>query len=189
MSLRLTTGYTAELAAIKAETDKIPAEVVKTASIETKIGATTGAPVLAATPTLLGYSRGTYQHVHMPAKCYPSLADPTTFTAGEAKWAEGAAATLIDTGEITVPFDIHYLQIEAANANAIYEISLWSGAEANVEVGRVRALRQSTPAGFQSIPIQIPPQPANTKISVKVATNSAAADTIAFSVFYHEYSL
>ena len=157
------------------------------AKLFTKIGETTDPAVLPVTATLFNYAKGAYEHVHEPAKCYPTLAAATTFTAGEAAWAESAAATLIDTNEITVPFDIHYLQVEAVGANAVYEISLWSGASADVEIGRVRTLKQSTPAGFSSVPIQIPPQPANTKISVKVATNSAAADTIAFSAFYHEY--
>lgn len=159
-------------------------------SLRSRIGDLTDYPVLVANQTLLGYAKGGYQHVHEPARCYPTLADPKTFTSGAAKWVEGTLAEFIPANTITTPFDIHYLNVEAASDNTTYEISLWSGlAGAEVEIGRVRTVKQSVAAGFNGVPIQIPPQPANTRISVKLATPEAKACTITFSVFYHRYTI
>ena len=159
-------------------------------SLRSRIGDLTDYPVLQTNQTLLGYAKGGYQHVHEPAKCYPTLANAATFSSGEAAWAESAIQELIPANTITTPFDIHYLNVEAAGTNTTYEISLWSGlAGAEVEIGRVRTVKQTVVAGFNSVPIQIPPQPANTRISVKIATPTANVDTIDFSVFYHRYTL
>ena len=74
--------------------------------------------------------------------------------------------------------------VEAASANDTYEIVLY--ANDTTEIGRVRTVKQSTPAGANNVPVQIPPQPANTKISVAVASSSGG-DNMTLSVFYHTY--
>jgi hypothetical protein len=57
-----------------------------------------------------------------------------------------------------------------------------------VEIGRIRTHKNSVQAGAINVPIQIPPQLANTRISAKVASSSGGADNVTISVFYHIYN-
>jgi hypothetical protein len=138
--------------------------------------------------TILGYSNAAYQHIHSPAKCYPTLANGVTVTGAAGAWALGNFAEIIPAGTITTEFDIHWVNFEAVSANDVYEFVLYAGgAGAETEIGRVRTYKTSTAAGSISVAIQIPPQPANTRISAKVASSSGN-DNVTVSLFYHEYS-
>ena len=157
-------------------------------ALRSRIGNLTDPPVLQEGQTILGYAKGNYQHTHEQAFCYPTLADASTFTSTDQKWVLGGFAELIPANAITSAFDIHYLNVEAASDNTTYEIVLYSGLlGAEIEIGRVRTVKQSVAAGFNGVPIQIPPQPENTRISVKIATPEVKFCTLNFSVFYHRY--
>ena len=156
------------------------------ALINTKVGNTTD---YAAHETLLGYNNSLYQHVHNSAKCYPTLADGVVITGGAGAWQLGNFVELIPASTITVNFDIHWINFEAASVNDVYELVLYKGTLGNeIEIGRIRTVRDSVQSGITDVPIQIPEQDANTRISAKVASKSGGGDTVTISVYYHEYN-
>jgi len=157
-------------------------------TIKTILGATND---FAVDKTVLGYFNSLYQHVHNKAIVFPTLAAGKVVTGGVAAWAEGAAVEIIGTATApfaTNAFDIHWINFEAASANDTYELSLYSGADASVEIGRVRTTKYSNTDGVVSVPIQIPAQAAGTKISAKVASAGGGEDTVTISVYAHLYS-
>jgi hypothetical protein len=140
-------------------------------------------------PTLMNYNKATYYHVHAPAKVYPTLADPVTLTAGEAAWELGADIEIIPANTITKPFDIHWINVHTISNNDEYELILYgkTGAAAAVEIGRIAFNRIDNFTRIINLPIQIPVQAANNRISAKLACKSANAYTAAVKIFYHEY--
>jgi hypothetical protein len=136
--------------------------------------------------TLLAYSNAAYQHIHAPAKVYPTLLNGVTINGGAGAWELGINTEIIPANAITMAFDIHFINVEAASANDTYELVFYAGAGDGTEIGRVRTVKQSTPAGANNVPIQIPAQPANTRISAKLAS-ATGGDNITISVFYHGY--
>ena len=174
--------------AIKLSTDALPTDPADQSDIDAKLGAVTD---FASHQTLLGYQNSLYQHVHNKSIVYPTLAAGKVVTGGADAWAEGAAVEII--GAATAPFatnefDIHFVNFEAASANDTFELSLYSGADASVEIGRVRTKKYSNTDGVVSVPIQIPAQAAGTKISAKVASAGGGEDTVTISVYAHLYS-
>lgn len=174
-----------EVAAIKAKTDNLPVDPADQSNIDAKLGATTD---FASHQTLLGYQNSLYQHVHKPAKVYPSLAAGVTLTGAANPYVLGAIAEIIPANTITNAFDIHWINVEAASATDVYEIVLYKGAAlSEVEIGRVRVHKNSVQSGANNVPIQIPAQAANERISAAIASASGGSDTLTVSVMYHEY--
>lgn len=137
--------------------------------------------------TVLGYHNSLYQHVHNPAKCYPSLANGVTITGGAGAWVLGSFVEVIPVNTLTTMFDIHWIIFESASANDTYELILYRGlAGSEIEIGRIRTRRESTQSGASNAPIQIPAQAANTRISAKVASSSGG-DNVTISVILHDY--
>lgn len=152
-----------------------------------KIG--TSATEIWSDDTVLGYQNSLYQHVHQQARVYPTLADGVVITGGAGAWQLGSFVELVPLNAITSAFDIHYVNFEGASATDTYELVLYKGTEGNeVEIGRVRSDRQSATSGITNVPIQIPAQDANQRISAKVASKSGGGDTVTISVYYHLYS-
>ena len=171
---------------VKAATDNLPSDPADQSDIDAKLGVTTD---FASHQTLLGYQNSLYQHVHQQARVYPSLADGVVVTGGVAAWALGNFAEIIPVNTITNAFDIHFIRFEGASATDVYEFVLYKGTAGNeVEIGRVRTSRESATSGITDVPIQIPAQVANTRISAKVASKSGGNDTVTVSVMYHEYT-
>jgi hypothetical protein len=157
----------------------------KTGIVIKKIGESTD--VWSQDGTVLGYTNVAYQHVHQSAKCYPTLANGVVIAGGVGSWVLGNFVEIVPSNVIIFPYDIHYIVIENASANDVYEIVLYSGTLGNeLEIGRVRTKRDSAVAGAPNVPIQIPPQAPNTRISAKVAS-STGGDSVTVSLYYHQY--
>jgi hypothetical protein len=138
--------------------------------------------------TVFAFGNAGYQHIHQPAKCYPTLADGVTVTGGAGAWTLGDFVEIVPVDTITTAFDIHWINFESASANDIYELVLYSGlGGAEVEIARVRTYKSATMSGANNVPIQIPVQYANTRISAKLASSSGG-DNVTVSLFYHQYS-
>jgi len=153
-------------------------------TVNDKIGEPTD---FAAHETVLGYNNSLYQHAHQPAKCYPTLADGVVVAGGAGAWALGNFVEVIPANAINKAFDIHYINVEAASANDVYEIVLYSGLlGAEVEIGRARTYKTAAIAGANSVQVQVPAQLANTRVSAKVASSSGG-DSLTVSTFYHTY--
>ena len=140
------------------------------------------------TKTVFGYNNVTYQHIHNAAKCYPSLANGVTVSGGSGIWQLGNFIEVIPSNTISRSFDIHWINFESASANDVYELVLYSGNVGNeVEIGRIRTYKTATQTGAINVPIQMPPQLANSRISAKLASASGG-DTVTISLFYHQYN-
>jgi len=131
------------------------------------------------------YAEKTDNHNHNSANCYPTLANGVLITGGVAAWTLGNAIAVIPINTITELFDIHYIEVEVASANDIYEIVLYSDA-GTTEIGRVRTSKQSNQTGATSVPFQCPLQVANTGIWAKLASHDGGHN-LTISLFYHVY--
>ena len=123
------------------------------------------------------------EHMHSPAKVYPSLSTGITITANGTPYVLGNAANIIPLNAITDDFDIHYINVLAASNTAEYELVLYAN---SVEIARKSLHRNSVPAGTSSEPIQTPIIDANAVISAKLASSSGGA-SIVISLAYHLY--
>ena len=159
--------------------------LIDTDSIKNKIGTETD---IATDKTVLGYSNSMYQHIHNPSECYPSLADGITVNAGAGSWQLGNFFQIIPSNIINNAFDIHWVNFEKVSENDVYELILYSGLVGQeVKIGSVRTYKTSAVSGANNVPIQIPPQPPNSRISAKLAS-SKGGNNVTISVFYHIYS-
>jgi len=129
------------------------------------------------------------EHNHSAAKVYPTMADGVLITSSDVDWTGlGDFAEIIPKDTITSDFDLHFVNVEAVSATAIYELVLYSSdASAETEVARVRFPKTTNQDGPQSVPVQTRLMSGSSQIKAKLASNNAAADTATVSLFYHEY--
>ena len=116
------------------------------------------------------------------------MANGIVVTGGTNPWALGVNREIIPANTITTMYDIHYVVFEEASVADTYEFVLYSGLSGEeVEVGRVRTVKDSNQSGPVRVPIQIPAQLANKRLSAKVASKSGGGDTVTISLMYHSY--
>ena len=129
------------------------------------------------------------EHAHAVASVLPTMADGVVVTAADTDWTGlGAFAVVAAANAITSDFDIHYISVENISANGVYELSLWSGADAaEVLIGTVRLVQNAVQDSTVNIPFMTPLIAANTQIKAKLASDNAAADTVTISLGYHTY--
>lgn len=128
------------------------------------------------------------EHIHSAQKVYPTLADGVTLTGHATAWTLGNKTEVVPVNTITSEFDIHYLNIGAASVTDTFEIVLYKGlAGAEVEIGRVRAVRAAAQSGTAPMPMLTNMIPANTRISAALASASGGGDTLELALFYHTY--
>ena len=124
-------------------------------------------------------------HAHKEAKVWPTMADGIVVTAAATDWTGlGNYAEIAAANDITSDFDIHYISVEDISANGVYELVLYA---ATTEIGRVRFVQNAVQDSTVNVPFQTPIVAANTQIQAKVASDNAAADTVAISLGYHTY--
>lgn len=141
----------------------------------------------ASNKTVLGYGNSQNLHTHSSAKCYPTLANGVAVSGATQAWTLGNFTEIVPANTIAAPFDIHYINFEAASANDVYELVLYKGASGSeVEIGRIRTYRTTGTSAIAE-PFQMPVQAANTRISAKVASASGNKN-VTISVFYHTYA-
>ena len=125
------------------------------------------------------------EHAHSEAMVYPTLANGETVTAGAA-WTLGVFKEIIPANAISIDFDIHWINIEAASVDEIYELVLYAS---TIEIARVRFTVSLTAGNRTLLPplrVQTPIVKKNTQIQAKVATASGG-DTCTISLQYHVY--
>jgi hypothetical protein len=139
--------------------------------------------------TILGYANSAFQHTHSRALCYPTLANGIQMNSGTTSWALGAFTEIIPAGAITSAYDAHWINFETASASGVYEIHLFAGAPGEETlVAQTRTVRDNNQYGISSVPIQMPIQPPNTRLSGRLASNNSSRD-VTLSVYYHKYEI
>lgn len=152
----------------------------------------------ATSPSVIGHLKAGYYHVHDSAKVWPTGtgadaakgADPVTLTSSSATaWLHGNKAEILESGKITTWFDIHWLVISGASEVDDYELRLYGGASGSeVEIGRVAFSRNAVQdRASVYIPVQIPPQEENTRISASLACADGDGATCGVKFYYHTY--
>ena len=137
--------------------------------------------------TILGYANSTFQHTHSQAMCYPTLASGIQVNSGAANWALGAFTEIVPAGTIKSAYDVHWINFESASSSGVYEIHLFAGAPgAETLVAQTRTIRDNNQYGISSVPIQMPVQPPNTRLSARLASNTGNRNVV-LSIYYHKY--
>jgi hypothetical protein len=139
-------------------------------------------------PSVLGALKANYYHVHDKAKVYPTLADSINIVSDAAAWTLGAITEVVPANAITKWFDIHWIIVHQISGNDEYELVVYKGAAlAEEEIGRIAFGRISNFDASNNFPIQIPPQAANTRISMALASKGTVARNIDVKIYYHTY--
>jgi hypothetical protein len=126
------------------------------------------------------------KHIHTPCYCYPTLAAGITLASTTTAWQLGTLTQIVPASTIASPFDIHWISIEDASANGIYELHLFHGAT-DIFAGSIRFAKTAVMDATKNYPWQCPILPANDVIKGRLASNNAVADTATISVAYHVY--
>lgn len=126
------------------------------------------------------------EHMHSESKVYPTLAAPVAVLGDNSAWTLGSFVEIVPVDTITDVFDIHFINIEDADDDDMYELVLYAD---ETEIGRVRFVVDTSVFGgaLPAIPFQTPLIPANTKIQAKVASSAGGGDTVNISIHYHTY--
>ncbi len=115
--------------------------------------------------------------------------DPVELTAGASAWLHGNKIEVVPADKIGAWFDIHWLVASNVSAADDYEVRVYAGAAlSEIEIGRVSFTRNAAnDRSATYVPIQVPPQPGNTRISMSLACKSADARTCEVKIYYHTY--
>ena len=135
----------------------------------------------AANETILVNNR-----LHNTNKVYPTLADGIVVMTDIDPWVLGNPVEIVPANAINQNFDIHFIEVEGASATDVYELVLYSGAPGSlVEIGRIRTSKQTANTGATSVPFPCEIQPANTRISARIAAKIGASHTLTISLAYN----
>lgn len=148
-------------------------------------------PFVPNSESVLAYLQTGYYHVHGASFVYPDKAAPVTLTSAAAAWAEtGNIIEIIPANTITKAFDLHWASLSAISAELDGIIDLYSGAiGAEVKIGAVDVSRTANFAREAAAPVQIPQQPANTRISGKFSDSTTSARTVRIKLYGHVYGV
>ena len=146
-------------------------------------------------PSIIGHLTAGYHHVHDSAKVYPTGAgdygaDPITLTASATtNWLHGSKTEVVPVNGITSWFDIHWIIVSSMADADDYELRVFKGGIGEeTEIGRIAFSRNAVQdRSSYPLPIQIPPQMPNTRISMSLASGTANTSTAQIKIYYHTY--
>jgi len=140
--------------------------------------------------SLMAYTRTGYYHIHGAAFLYPDKSDPVTLTANAASWnVTGNKIEIIPVNTITKSFDLHWASISDISENCYGVVDIFSGTAGNeILIGSIDLTRTAVFASEGNKPVQIPQQPANTRITARLSTSTTNATTCKIKLYGHVYS-
>lgn len=147
-------------------------------------------PYSEAANSILAFLHTGYYHVHGASFLYPDKADPVTLTSHADSWnATGTIVEIIPANTITKNFDLHWISMADISAELYGVIDLFSGgAGAEIKIGSVDVIRTSNFSREGYAPVQIPQQPANTRISARFSDSTTSQRTVKIKLYGHVYS-
>ena len=148
-----------------------------------------GVPYVKNVNTVMAYLKTGYYHVHGAAFIYPDKASPVLLTSAAGAWAEtGAIVEVIPADTITKDFDLHWCSIWAISDSLYGVVDIFAGASGSEEkIGAVDVGRTANFSRESAMPVQIPQQPANTRISCRFTDSTAGAETVRVKFYGHVY--
>jgi len=150
-----------------------------------------GVPFVAGNNSIAAHLKTAYYHIHGQPFIYPVYANPVTLTSGSGAWAVGGSIIqVIPAATLTVAaFDLHWINISNISANSFFVINVYAGAPGSeVLISQVRGFRTTNFSQEVSKRIQIPQQPAGTRISCKLVDSTAGTITINVAFEGHYYA-
>jgi hypothetical protein len=149
-----------------------------------------GVPYSFGNNSIMAHLNTGYYHIHGAAFLYPDKADPKSLASSAASWSgTGALVEIIPTNGITKAFDIHWASISDISANLYGVIDLYSGLTgAEVKIGSIDITRTTNFAQEGNRPVQIPQQPANTRITARFSDSTTSIQTCKIKLYGHVYS-
>ena len=147
-------------------------------------------PFVPGSETLVAYLQTQYYYIHGASFIYPDKADPVELSAGNGAWdITGAKTEIIPVNTITKPFDLHWINCSGISGNGHLVIDIYSGLlGAEVLIGSIDIFRNAVQSQEGARAIQIPQQPANTRISCRLSDSTAGALTCSVKFSGHVYS-
>jgi len=140
--------------------------------------------------SLIAFSTTGYYHVHGASFLYPDKAVPVQLTSAIAAWAiTGAITEIIPANTITKDFDLHWASIAEISANLYGVIDFFAGSiGSEVKIGSVDVNRTVNFSREGVAPVQIPQQPANTRISARFTDSTSSSRTVRIKLYGHVYA-
>lgn len=147
-------------------------------------------PYVPDTNAILAHLNTSYYHVHGAAFIYPDKADPAQLTSSAAAWSEtGAIIEVIPANAIIKPFDLHWCSIWDISSALYGVVDIFAGlAGAEEKIGAVDVGRTANFSRESAMPVQIPQQPENTRISCRFSDSTTSARTVRVKFYGHVYS-
>jgi len=139
--------------------------------------------------TLMAYTRTGYYHVHGASFIYPDKVTPILLTSSASAWSEtGAIAEVIPANAIIKDFDLHWCSIWDISDPLYGVIDIFAGpALGESKIGSVDVGRTANFSRESAMPVQIPQQPANTRISCRFSDSTSSARTCRVKFYGHVY--
>lgn len=130
-----------------------------------------------------------YYHVHGASFIYPDKADPVELTSSSASWSEtGVIVEIIPANTIIKDFDLHWCSIWDISTSLYGVIDIFAGGAGEEEkIGAVDVGRTSNFSRESAMPVQIPQQPANTRISCRFSDSTSSSQTVKIKFYGHVY--
>ncbi len=140
--------------------------------------------------TALAFLHTGYYHIHGAAFVYPDKAAPVTLASAAASWAEtGNIIEVIPANTIIKDFDLHWASLSDISAVLDGIIDIFAGAVgAEVKIGAVDVVRTANFSRENAVPVQVPQQPANTRISCRFTDSTSSSRTVRVKFYGHVYS-
>jgi len=142
------------------------------------------------TPSIMWHLVASYYHAHGSSFVYPEWAAPITLTDNDWWWAwsHWTIVEIIPADTITTAFDIHWIDISNISAVDNYELKLYKWASGSeIEIWAISFSRSSNFSQEGNKRIQVPPIPANTRISASLASWDSDGSTCDMKVEWHPY--
>ena len=160
--------------------------------IEVILGTKTSLVQVPYTPhqdALMAFIRTGYYHVHGASFIYPDKVDPVLLTSSAAAWSEtGDLIEIIPANAITKDFDLHWASVWDISVALYGVIDIFAGpANAPVKIGAVDVGRTANFSRESAMPVQVPQQTANTRISVRFVDNTTSSRTCRLKFYGHVY--
>lgn len=140
--------------------------------------------------SLSSFAHTAHEHFHSPVFIRPNLANSIALTSESGSWAAFPATKteIIPAGDITLDFDLHFMDIANISANGEYQIELYKGdigSEISIgNFGPTRTAAQSQEGSRQIITEMLP---ANTRVSAALSSSNAGANTLTLKLEGHKY--
>ena len=147
-------------------------------------------PYISEISTAMAFLQTGYYHVHGASFVLPDKSDPVIVHSAEDSWDDtGTIVEVIPADTVIKDFDLHWCSISDISATLWGMLDFFAGPdEALVKIGSVDVLKTSSKTRENAMPLQVPQQPANTRISVRFTDSTGSVRSCRVKLYGHVYS-